>query len=404
MEKDDLQDKFLATSTVSQNVLGLFSAANHIKDPQKYANSRKALREVAWECQDHIGQLKVMQIELTQAHKDVMEMLFKHFPYKNDAVVEGYTEYLIRFSFDKLLRRLGKASNPNNYCWLLNVLSDLRDVSITLTLVDTHKNSDGKVRYQQNFFGILNEIQISGEIYPSFRTKERVEKFLATKPSFADCAIRFSRQFSSLLKTDILLQYDSLVDEIVTLPQGFMKALVRHCYGHEWKKNLSFDDLLLKYLQFHIEANPRTLQVELCNARKFFKPSTDGSESKWTTHFRQVFGIDLHWNNKKLFVSWSKQNFDLMTKNMEGVETKVRRISQQNYIPKEFNSHKTPLKRRPITKKQSVEKPKIMDEQKLKRYEELKVADEKYKLSVNELCELRVLGDELGFQPLKKVF
>lgn len=89
---------------------------------------------------------------------------------------------------------------------------------------------------------------------------------------------------------------------------------------------------------------------------------------------------------------------------MEGVETKVRRISQQNYAPKELNPCKTPLTRRPIAKKQSVKKPKIMDEQKLKRYEELKVADEKYKLSVNELCELRVLGDELGFQPLKKVF
>ena len=254
MATDNLQAKYLAnvstTSSVCQNVLGLFSAANHVHDPQNRFNRRQMLSYTQWKCEDYIGQLHVSKVELTQAHKDILETLFTHFPVRNLSIVKDMPEQVVNFSFDQLLRKLGKASNPNNYCWLLNALDDLRSVSITLTLVDSRPNQNGKVRFEAEEFSVLNSIKIGGEYFPCLKSKESTETYLSKHTSFVDCELNFSRQFSSLLKKDILLEYSALVPEIVKLPQGFMKALVRHCYGHEWKKGAPFDGLLKTYLQF----------------------------------------------------------------------------------------------------------------------------------------------------------
>lgn len=360
MTSNNLQAKYLATSAVSLNVLGLFSAANHVHDPQNRFTRRQVLSYTQWTCEDYIGQLHVSKVELTQAHKDIMETLFTNFPIQNLSIVKDMPEHIIQFSFDQLLRKLGKESNPNNYCWLLNALDDLRSVSITLTLVDARENSKGKVYFEAEEFSVLNSIKIGSETFPFLKRNETTEAYLSKCKSFVNCELNFSRQFSNLLRKDMLLEYGDLVPKIVELPKGFMKALVRHCYGHEWKKGAAFDELLKKYLQFHHDANSRTLQKELCNARKFFKSDENGTAAKWTTHFYDVFGIELYWENKKLFVKWSKEKLDERNK-AEDTKIQVRRIGQWNGPMQLTNESDKPkrreliqLKKRPKTKKSAV--------------------------------------------------
>lgn len=388
MTSNNLQAKYLATSAVSLNVLGLFSAANHVHDPQNRFTRRQVLSYTQWTCEDYIGQLHVSKVELTQAHKDIMETLFTNFPIQNLSIVKDMPEHIIQFSFDQLLRKLGKESNPNNYCWLLNALDDLRSVSITLTLVDARENSKGKVYFEAEEFSVLNSIKIGGETFPFLKRNETTETYLSKCTSFVNCELNFSRQFSNLLRKDMLLEYGELVPKIVELPKGFMKALVRHCYGHEWKKGAAFDELLKKYLQFHHDASSRTLQKELCNARKFFKPNEDGIPSQWTTHFYDVFGIELYWENKKLFIKWSKEKLDEKNK-MENKKIQVRRIGQWEgpmqltdgaYKNKPKRRELIQLKKRPKTKKLIADVRSISELQ-----AELLLVEEDYQLFKNEV-------------------
>ena len=331
MSKKESQAKFLATSSVSQNILGMFNIDNHVNTPDALQYGFKALRGLQWQCENNIGQIFVSNMILTQAHKDILEVLFMNFPAEYD---EAKEEYFITFSFDKLLRRMGKQSNPQHYIWLLNAFNNMLLSTITMNLFDLRKtDSKGRAYFEGESFHILNAIAINGKNYV-ITPNNPPEKLIASNPEFFNARLEFSRQYSKLMQRDVLLRYESLVDEILKLPYGHMKALVRHCYGHEWRKGIALEDILKLYIGFHPTNEPKTVANKLAQIRKVYKLNEDSTESKWITHLRKVFGIKLSWNNKRLFVDWSKKEFDEVVQSTTDLTTKVKRISQWKDVQK----------------------------------------------------------------------
>ena len=352
---EELQTIRLPMSSVAQNILGMFSEQNHI--PLSQMVPRKRSKELGicsserlWELTDeYYGSVSLFGPELTQRHKDILEILIVTFASKETKLKNG--RLIIKISFDKLLRKLGVESNPKNYLMLFNALWDLKVTNISLERESKIKKKS-KFSFNPTYlFSIFDSIGITDsykDLLDEYEGRENeIPQHLFEQMNCSEFEVSFHHDFLRMVMDDTCLDYKSLLPDIIKIKHGMLKAIIRYCYGNKNLRKLStnnigvsFESLILACCQF-VEPKVRTQrrmvvktqnnaefdrksQQKISKIRTLFKENKDGASE--VTKLMESFGIHMVWNNKRLFVRWDKDEFDRIVREKDNLETKVRRF------------------------------------------------------------------------------
>lgn len=292
----------------------------------------------------NLGMVWVRRVELTQAHKDLLETIFTN--YQHDGTFFEGKRIQYQLSRYDLLKKLGKENTKQNYDWLNHMFEDLKDVELTVYLRDLAAKinpnvKNPKPRYKYYFeFGILDGY---GKTRPD--EKGDVGFFLSFSPDYAD-----------LIYCGISLFYSEKVKAIVKKSNGVVKAIIRFCLANQFvpkqpiekvfsKVGITTDDLkpepeltleekmiirwermqsrmmLAQFKPTPEIPKPRTYTPkQISTLKALFKPvinsqTGEHEDNEIVRELREKLCIHITWEGSKCFIAYQKSELDAQTPN-----------------------------------------------------------------------------------------
>jgi len=202
-----------ACSTVIENSIAIFLPHKRLDktDIQKEFYANNQVLEIE---NDLFDKVEIRGRLLGQVHKDILEVLLT-----SDKIYDKtHKRFQVKLSAYKCLKKLGKSTG--NKKWLLDKISEIAECRVVIFF-------KGEKRASNSFnFNFINSIL----------NKEEKE-----------FTINFTPEYTHFMARNEMLDYSNYIDDILSLENEFLKAVVRYVLTNNGKNNqISIDKLIDK--------------------------------------------------------------------------------------------------------------------------------------------------------------
>lgn len=295
----------LPTATAFENRMQIFGPKNERPDfndrsmiiiedgvPKRVVRHSQYAEEIVLEhTDDFLGSIQVLRIELTQAHRDLLETIFTYWEH-NGGYHEG-REVSYEFTRAQLLKRLGKTDCVQNYQWLELMFQDLRDVVLRAMVVNQRTKDKRRTLWAD--FGILNSYEyVTTDFGDSKQTVYTVT---------------FNATYLNMFHYGISLWYPDFVPLITAQTYGPMKALIRYCFANAFvgrgeedgeRQGIPLEDLFAR-----INITPEKQSASYVSHLKAKFKNEEVITRLW-----DYFRIKVVWEGNRCEVSYDKKELD----------------------------------------------------------------------------------------------